>query len=61
MAGNSNQEMDADLAALLGTAGSDNSVLPDFNDLFGEKGTVNPLTENINLSSTGFPQITKRL
>jgi len=60
MAGNSNQEMDADLAAMLGT-GSDNSALPDFNDLFGEKGAASPLTEDINLSSTGFPQITKRL
>jgi len=58
-------EMDPELAALLGTAGgSDNSPPPDFNDIFGEssngKGNKPKESQGVDLSATGFPQITKR-
>ena len=62
MAGNENQGMDPELAALLGTAGGDNSLLPDFNDIFGDgkDGSKTPSSNDDVLGSSGFPQVTKR-
>ncbi|MCL2721724.1 MAG: hypothetical protein FWD47_10355 [Treponema sp.] len=67
MAGNANGDMDPELAALLGTAGSGNGPLPDFNDIFGEKNKEDfadissTSGSEVDLSASGFPQITKRL
>ncbi|MCL2411227.1 MAG: hypothetical protein FWC97_06240 [Treponema sp.] len=65
MAGNDIHEgMDPELAALLGTAAPD-TKLPDFNDIFGNKENNDSQTggsgSEVDLGSTGFPQITKRL
>jgi len=66
MAGNDLQgDMDPELAALLGTAAnSGSSGLPNFNDIFGEKkegAESGDQNKDIDLSNTGFPQVTKRL
>ena len=68
MAGNAyNGDMDPELAALLGTAGSDNSPLPDFNDLFGEKNKddfadiSSASGGDVDITASGFPAVTKRL
>jgi len=63
MAGNGNQgDMDPELAALLGTANTAGSnVLPNFNDIFGEKKAESSDSKDTDLTNTGFPQITKRL
>jgi len=64
MAGNDNHgDMDPELAALLGTADSgDNSLTPDFNDIFGDKkdGIVTPTGQDDSLGKSGFPPVTKR-
>ncbi|MCL2806424.1 MAG: hypothetical protein FWD26_10845 [Treponema sp.] len=68
MAGNDFQGgMDPELAALLGTAGTtDSSLLPDFNDIFGEKkdgdGVDNAGSpgSDVDLGGSGFPQVTRR-
>ena len=62
MAGNDKQgDMDPEIAALLGTAG-DSSILPDFNDIFGDQkdGTKTPSSNDDVLGSSGFPPVTKR-
>jgi len=64
MAANNNQEdMDPELAALLGTAGDSGGPLPDFNDIFGDskdtKDVKEPSGDSVNLSLSGFPKITK--
>ncbi|MDR1838491.1 MAG: hypothetical protein LBQ93_02745 [Treponema sp.] len=51
--------MDPELATLLGTAGADDVRPPDFNDIFGEKKET-PAGDNIDLSASGFPLVTKR-
>ena len=69
MAGNSYQnEMDPELAALLGTAGAGaGKSLPDFNDLFGEKketaavDDASAAKDSADLTAAGFPNLTKRL
>jgi len=68
MAGNTNNgDMDPDLAALLGTAGSNSGPLPDFNDLFGDKNQddfaniSSSSGGDVDLSASGFPPVTKRL
>ncbi|MCL2809054.1 MAG: hypothetical protein FWD24_03180 [Treponema sp.] len=67
MAGNANGDMDPELAALLGTAGSGGGQLPDFNDIFGEKNKEDfadissTSGSEVDLSASGFPQVTKRL
>jgi hypothetical protein len=55
-------DMDPELASLLGTAGmgADSSLLPDFNELFGEKKEGSPSGSEVDLGSSGFPLITKR-
>jgi len=59
-------DMDPDISALLGTGGSSNEPLPDFNDIFGlgkdETGgsSSNSSDSDVSLGSAGFPQITKR-
>jgi hypothetical protein len=56
-------EMDPELAALLGTAGESSGSLPNFDDIFGENKAVNEAQgapESVDLSLSGFPQITKR-
>jgi len=66
MAGNDYQgEMDSDLAALLGT-GLDDSLPPDFNDIFNDnknaaaaKGAAGK-SDEVDLTAGGFPPITKR-
>ncbi|MCL2181464.1 MAG: hypothetical protein FWB83_10095 [Treponema sp.] len=62
MAGNANQgDMDPELASLLGTAGGSDTLLPDFNDIFGDpKDTPNPASSDVDLGASGFPQVTKR-
>ncbi|MDR2952531.1 MAG: hypothetical protein LBU82_04730, partial [Treponema sp.] len=70
MAENSFQgEMDPELAALLGTAGSNASPPPDFSDIFGndddssggpDSGT-GPESHGVDLTVVGFPKVTKRL
>jgi len=65
MAENNYQEdMDPELAALLGTDGDANSPLPDFDDIFGESKETNdvkePSSDSIDLSLSGFPPVTKR-
>jgi len=68
MAGKPNHgDMDPELAALLGTAGSDNGPLPDFSDIFGEKNKddfadiSSASGGDVDLTTSGFPQVTKRL
>ena len=67
MAGNDNHAgMDPELAALLGTASTNDSKIPDFHDIFGgtrEGDSSSDISTNddIDLSNSGFPQITKRL
>src|SRR5215471_9040700 len=64
MAGNNSQEeMDPELAELLGTAGESNGALPDFNDIFGEKKDTDDAKggDSVDLSASGFPKVTKRL
>jgi hypothetical protein len=58
-------EMDSDLAALLGT-GLDDTVTPDFNDIFSDnkpaaagKGAPGK-SDQVDLTAGGFPPITKR-
>jgi len=62
MAGNDTGGMDPELAALLGTADGDNSLMPDFHDIFGDKkdGVVTPTGNDDSLGSSGFPPVTKR-
>jgi hypothetical protein len=65
MAANNNQEdMDPELASLLGTAGDASGPLPDFNDIFGDskdaKDVKEPSADSVDLSLSGFPQIAKR-
>ena len=61
-----NEEMDPELAALLGTAGAASGPLPDFDDIFGDKkaqkggGDGAGAKSDTDLSLTGFPQVTKR-
>lgn len=52
-------EMDPELAALLGTAGTDSGPTPDFSEIFGEKKPDNVGLE-VDLTVSEFPQITKR-
>jgi len=67
MAGNTIQgDMDPELAALLGTAGSNNAALPDFSDIFSDKNN-NDFADissasggEVDLGASGFPQVTKR-
>jgi hypothetical protein len=68
MAGTSHHgDMDHELAALLGTAGSGNSALPDFSDIFGDKNKddfADISSESggeVDLAASGFPKVTKRL
>lgn len=65
MAGNDFQgDMDPELAALLGSAGTgtDSSLLPDFNEIFGDNksGGSSSSDSSDALGATGFPHITKR-
>jgi len=62
MAGNDNEGMDPELAALLGSAGGDGSLTPDLNDIFGDKkdGITTPSNNDDVLGSSGFPPVTKR-
>ncbi|MCL2441338.1 MAG: hypothetical protein FWD14_06325 [Treponema sp.] len=68
MAGKVQQgDIDPELAALLGTAGSGDGPLPDFGDIFGEKNK-NDFADissasggEVDLSASGFPEVTKRL
>jgi len=63
MAGNDFQgDMDPEIAALLGSAGTgtDNSLLPDFNDIFGDSNKTKTPSTDTDLGSSGFPQVTKR-
>jgi len=60
MAGISSQQ-DADVAALIGTAGGGNAPLPDFNDIFGEKkdnDSKGAKTDDAPINA-GFPKIEK--
>jgi hypothetical protein len=69
MAGNNifQGEMDPEIAALLGTGGSQNSTAaespPDFTDIFNDP--IEPVEDaekdDVDLSAEGFPPITKRL
>jgi len=68
MGGNANNgDMDPELAALLGTAGSSNAPLPDFNDIFGGKNQADfadvsaTSGDEVDLAASEFPQITKKL
>jgi len=59
MAGNNIQEdMDPELASLLGVSGAADVATPDFNEIFGEKKDNS--SQNDDISSSSFPQITKR-
>jgi hypothetical protein len=62
MAGKAPQdEMDPELAALLGTAGATGEPPPDFSDIFGEKKeTQGSSGSDVDLTANGFPRITKR-
>ena len=63
-ANNTQEDMDPELAALLGTAGDASGPLPDFNDLFGDskdtKDIKEPSADSVDLSLSGFPAVTKR-
>ncbi|MCL2800342.1 MAG: hypothetical protein FWD28_01105 [Treponema sp.] len=68
MAGSTNHgDMDPELAALLGTAGSGSGPLPDFADIFGEKNKEDfadissASGGEVDLTASGFPPVTKRL
>jgi len=68
MGGNANNgDMDPELAALLGTAGSGNAPLPDFSDIFGGKNKddfadVSATSGGeVDLAASEFPQVTKKL
>ncbi|MDR2543215.1 MAG: hypothetical protein LBC80_07190 [Treponema sp.] len=66
MAGNDVfDDMDPELAALLGTASTESNKLPDFSDIFGGgkegEGSDGGSRDSVDLSNTGFPVITKRL
>jgi len=68
MAGNANNsDMDPELAALLGTAGSSDGPLPDFSDIFGDKNKddfadiSSTSGGDVDLTASGFPAVTKRL
>jgi len=60
-------DMDPELAALLGTAGSSNAPLPDFSDIFGGQNKddfadVSATSgDEVDLAASEFPKITKRL
>ena len=67
MAGNTFQgDMDPELAALLGTAGSNNVALPDFSDIFSDKNNSDfadissASGGEVDLGASGFPQVTRR-
>ena len=63
MAANTNHgDMDPELAALLGTAGTGNGPAPNFDDIFGDKNAreASAPTDFSSAGSSGFPQITKR-
>jgi len=66
--GANNGDMDPELAALLGTAGSStNAPLPDFSDIFGgnnkdDFADVSATSgDEVDLAASEFPQVTKRL
>ena len=65
--GAKNGEMDPELAALLGTAGSSNAPLPDFNDIFGGQNKEDfadvsaTSGDEVDLAASEFPQVTKKL
>jgi len=68
MAGNANNnDMDPELAALLGTAGSSEGPLPDFSDIFGDKNKddfadiSSTSGGDVDLTASGFPAVTKRI
>jgi len=68
MGGNANNgDMDPELAALLGTAGSGNAPIPDFSDIFGGKNKDDfadisaSSGGEVDLTASEFPQVTKRL
>jgi hypothetical protein len=62
-----NGDMDPELAALLGTGGTGNAPLPDFNDIFGGQNKddfadVSATSgDEVDLAASEFPKITKRL
>jgi len=68
MAGNNLPgDMDPELAALLGTAGSDSGPLPDFSAIFGDKNN-NDFADissssggDVDITASGFPPVTRRL
>ncbi|MCL1957984.1 MAG: hypothetical protein FWF68_00130 [Spirochaetes bacterium] len=65
--GANNGDMDPELAALLGTGGTGNAPLPDFNDIFGGQNKddfadVSATSgDEVDLAASEFPQITKKL
>jgi hypothetical protein len=62
MAGNAYQgEMDPELAALLGTAGTAGTGIPGFDDIFGDKKDTKGGGDSVDLSLAKFPPITKFL
>ena len=62
-----NGDMDPELAALLGTAGTGNAPLPDFNDIFGGQNKEDfadvsaTSGDEVDLAASEFPQVTKKL
>jgi len=46
-----------DFSSMMGTG---DGPLPDFDDLFGDKKNTQPPGDGINLSLTGYPEVTKR-
>ena len=58
--------MDPELAALLGTAGSNSGPLPDFSDIFGDKNKSDfedissTSGGEVDLAASGFPPVTRR-
>jgi hypothetical protein len=62
-----NSDMDPELAALLGTAGTGSAPLPDFSDIFGGKNKDDfadisaSSGGDVDLTASEFPQITKRM
>jgi hypothetical protein len=68
MGGNANNgDMDPEIAALLGTAGSGSAPLPDFSDIFGGKNQADfadissSSGGEVDLAASEFPQVKKRL
>jgi hypothetical protein len=53
------EEMDPELAALLGSAGAMDEPPPDFSDIFGDK-KAKPKGETVDIGLGNFPAITKR-